>query len=596
MSNELIELNDPNNFIFDGNKVVIDPSENARLKLLQGNQDYTIDFNSDTGFTYDSSKVEFVGGQVQQIDKRPVNSLIGARLFDSVNANWAVDGASLIPTLSGTPVISGNKLSCVGSNGLYYQDTQFANGGNFVAKFKYTPNYSTSPATNVNLFAISEDTGTNNDVVIFNSPSGNNIRITSNGLSAITFGVWEPTALQEYVFEVICINNVVTLYIDNVQLGTSKTITPDLGAISNKLWLGAYAGIYNTSDGSFSDFIFYTSASQTDTYEIPLTAYPSSIVTTPELEKVGDGTIKQFNTFTTTESGSPKYTIQIGRSGDYLYWDGVAWVVSNNTYSQANDSATFNAKCQLLDIDGEIYGQFRIYFDDTNIQGAVDELTANINADIGYSTDVERIQLDTNNITILADQLLSLLESVNKTGSDDVTYVLGRDSSPVYWDGLNWVASDYTLSQSNTIAEIIDGKNDFLQQGAGAVIGVNWLLKSDDGSTTPEVINLNIGFDPFGEQPVFIESTYYSTLVDLSGTPIEGAIIKVRPNWIIANASITDNQYISTTTNVNGYWELKINIEDVEPDYLVWDVNGKIFQTNYVQGTIKFSELPLLYC
>lgn len=585
----LIELNDSANFIFDSSKVNIDNVNNATLKLQNNNnQVFNEDFADDTGFTYDPTKSEFVGDLLRQVDQRPANSIIGSTYSTSLDASFAADGfVDKSALIFGSPTISGGKMVCAGSDGVCYSDTIIgALSSDWVMKVKYTPNYTTSPPTNVNILSISQATGGTDDVVIFNSPSGNNIRVTANGLAASVFGTWNPTAGQEYVFEVFCVSNQVSVYIDNVQLGTAKTITPGQGTDSNFVHIGAYSVVYNVAQGDFRDFILYSIAPQTDVYDVPEFAYFETNAILPQFTYAGVGDIQLYTDLQTTSTSGTQYVI------DGEYWTGSAWATSDGSYAQSNDITTIvNNLASKSVVNDPI---ITVVFPDSDTQNNIDDLDFIYTGQI-YPTDLQIIQLNTSQITISADQLIDFIESVSVSGSDSITYVLERDTAPVYWDGAAWVTSDKSIAQSNTVVEVLQGSADFLQEGFGAILGVNWLLKSDDGSSTPQANTLTIEYDFFGEQPTLVESTIYSTLIDLSGSPIEGQEIKVRPVWILANRSITSGDYISTTTNVDGYWEIDIQLEDVPPDYLVWDIKGKIFQTRFVAGNNKYSTLPQLY-
>jgi hypothetical protein len=473
--------NQESDFIFDSNYIQFD--SDLGLKLVDNpGQDFIQNFDNDTGFIYDSTLAQFSGGTVNQIDKRPANSICGSQLSSVTDLNWGAIGfTDLTATLNGSPIISGGKLFCSGTQGLYWDDSLIgALSGNWVAKFKYTPNYTTTPAANVNIFALSQATGSTDQVVIFNSPSGNTLRITANGLAAVTFGVWTPTAGQEYVFEIICISNQVSLYIDGVQLGATQAISPWQGTTSNLVHLGAYSNLYNIADGSFRDLILYSTAAQTTAYTIPNAAYLESVVIVPEMEYTGAGTLISFDAFTTTEGGSPRYTLQIGQSGVYLYWNGSAWVASNDTYEQANDVATFNANVGSLSVSGEIYGQFKVIFGDTNVQSSVDQLTASLTAQI-YPTNNPIFSLAED---LSADELLSIAFTETITGSDLIRYVVKQNSDYLYWSGTEWITSDQSYAQSNISSDVIANITELnnSEENAYNLLG---FLHSSDGSTTP---------------------------------------------------------------------------------------------------------------
>ena len=558
MANEItldFNFDNPSNYIYDTSKIDVSGGQ-AKLKLIDSpNQNFELLFDNDTGFVYDPTKSEFVGSKVQQKDQRPTNSIIAAKYTNSLNANWGADGVATTAVLNGVPTLSGGKLVCTGSQGVYYEDVQIgALSGDLALKFKFTPNYSTGPASNVNLVTITQATGLVDSIIIFNSPAGNNIRITANGLSANSFGVWEPTAGQEYVFELFCISNVITLYIDGVQLGLGKTLTPSQGTTSNRLWIGACTNIYNNSQGSFDDVILYSLATQDENYTIPENIYLESAVTTPELEYTGTGTLISFDSFITIENNSPRYTIQIGQSGDYLYWDGSNWGVSDGTYNQATNTTVFNNNIGTLNVNGQIYGQFKIHFPDGNNQSAVDNLLASLTAQI-YPTDNPTIEP----VGLLGiEELIDFQEDVTKLGLDDIRYTLKKGNNFYWYNGVDWAVSNETYTETNTATEILNNILTFTND----YVTFKWFafIHSDDGSSTPAIKTLTIIFDFVGVG----EDKNLCNVWGYNYTP--ECLPDVRPFTVrlsndaskYLNLNIIRNPDITVTPRANGYWEVEL--------------------------------------
>lgn len=565
MGDKLIyEFDNKDNYTFDENKISLDLSD-ARLKLQSSSLPFTQNFDNDTGFIYDSSLAEFVGGVVRQKDQRPANSVIASSFTNSLNASWSEDGfLNDNYNANGTPTLSGGKAICIGANGLYYEDSLIGLlSGDWVAKFKYTPD-NVTPGSNANIFTISRSSGTTDQIMIFHSPAGNSLRITANGLAANTFGVWIPVAGQEYVFEIFCVSNQVTLFIDGVQLGAAKTINPAQGILSNRVWLGAYSTVYNLGDGSFDDFILYSSASQDENYTFPETVYLTSVVTLPEMEHVGDGSILSFDQFSTSESGTPRYTLQIGRSGIYLYNNTFEWVASDNTYSQANSESTFNSNVGTLDVEGEKYGQFRIIFPSTNTLSYVDILTATMTVNTGYLTTNPSIKPIT---TIRVEDLISLKTSPVDVGNNYKRFVVELDGVDKWVDNGVWKNSS-GFSESNTIEEINSYALSLIDEYGYIRFGM--YLHSDDGSVTPVATYVTVEFDFAGEAPDAINYCKvwgYLTDVEGNGTGeisiyLNKPFTTYKTNRQIYREKIT----IEADPDKNYYWEATLieneNMED----------------------------------
>lgn len=398
--------------------------------------------------------------------------------------------------------------------------------------------------------------------------------------------------------------------ITSTESGTPKYILDD------KYWSGS---AWVASDGSYSqantlvevnanigsltptgatlniDVVFDISYSQSsvDNLQINYTGnvYVETSVILPEMEHTGDGTIKLFNSLTSTYVGSPRILLEIGRSGDKLYWNGSAWVTSDETYDQATDPVTFNTNCSTLDVDGENYGQFTIVFPDSNTLSAYDTLTANMNVDIGYLTTNPTILTNT---SFKSDGLVNFIETAIKNGSDQIKYTLLKDSTE-YWNNTGtWETSDGTYSQSNLASEILTYIDDFLTEGYGYNIKVKAFLHSDDGTSTPYLDNILISYNFSGDDYTLSETVIYSNNFTIDGEAlIESLTVKPVYN-IYGLTTIIRNEEVIVTIQNNGYFEVHLYTEDVEPDYLLWKFNGKRVKTNFVSGYVKFSELTII--
>jgi hypothetical protein len=274
------------------------------------------------------------------------------------------------------------------------------------------------------------------------------------------------------------------------------------------------------------------------------------------MEHTGDGTIIDFNSFTTIEGGTPRYTLQIGRSGDYLYWNGTAWVVSDGSYAQSTDETTFNANVGSLPVSGEKYGQFKIHFTDTNTQSYVDKLTANMRVNNGYLTTNPTIE-PTGSFEM--DGLEGFVETATKSGSDEIKYILKKDNTWYYHNGTSWVVSNQSYSQSNTAVEIQTYKGSFTSTG----ISFKWrgFLHSGDGTDTPELDSLTISYDFFSSGESLNKCVVWGYAYDAEGDPsddniiikLNAGVVKYKTETTIVNETIT----ITPNSN-NGYWEVEL--------------------------------------
>jgi len=83
------------------------------------------------------------------------------------------------------------------------------------------------------------------------------------------------------------------------------------------------------------------------------------------------------------------------------------------------------------------------------------------------------------------------------TGSDTIKGVAQVNSQKLYHDGSNWVESDGTYLQSNTLSEINTNLATLLTQPSD--FNFIWFLHSNDGSTTPELNEQTINYDFEGQ-------------------------------------------------------------------------------------------------
>ena len=560
-------FDDPNDYDYNSDEIKIENGK-ASLKLQQGNIDFTEDFADDTDFTYDSDKAEFNGGQVQQKDQIPTDATFGANYSSNINGNWG-DGV-LTGTAYGGAAVSGGKLD------LKYSDLRYVEypaAGNFdvlvqtgCIRKKYTPNYSGSPGGDKTLVNICENVGIANNLLLIRHTGGGQIQIlvyssTGGAIVNANLGAWSPTASQEYELE---LNFDVTtgatrFFIDGTQFGSTQTGTGTRSSSIGLVRIGANLGLTDVSNFQIDDLIIFSTVQHTSNYTPGYTVesyrYLETSVILPEMEHSGDGTIKLFNTFSTTETGSPRYTLQIGRSGNYLYWTGSAWATSDGTYTQANDATTFNTNCGSLDVDGEDYGQFKIIFPDSNTQSSVDELTANMNVDIGYLTTNPYLKIKTGFRT---DELQGFIETAQKAGNDEIKYIFENDSQYYYWNGASWVIGDLIYNNSTIANDVNTNCQELVDESSVWYIYI--FFHSDDGSSTPELDNLNVTYSFAGEPEIIEKCLIWGYNYDNEGNPDQTAFTVYLnvPQTLYKIQTTILREIITITPDTQGYWEIEL--------------------------------------
>ena len=587
--------------ISDADKIGLSAGKAVCL-LQQDDVDFIEDFADDTDFTYDSDLAEFTSGLVRQKSQYPSSATFGANYNTDINGTFG--NGILIGNAIGGASITGNKLDLTGGGKCvnYEADLNADSQQVGTIKFKATPNYTGSPSTDEPLFTICKANGDSDNIIMLRLQSGGQLQIfiqNSTGvvITNVLLGIWNNVQGVEYEFELNydLTNGATRLFIDGIQFGDTQT---DTGIRDSNIAFLNVGGNYNNVqffNGYIEDFIIFNSVQHTLNYTKGYTIadykYLENSVVLPEMEKTGDGTIKLFNSLTSAYTGSPRILLEIGRSGDKLYWDGDSWEISDETYDQATDPVTFNTNCDSLDIDGEIYGQFIIVFPDSNILSSFDELTANMNVDIGYADDNPYIEPNT---TFRADGLAGFTEVSTKSGSDKIKHILKKNSIWYYHDGNDWVESNETYAQANTAAEIETYKADFLTEGYGKNIKLRSFLHSDDGSTTPALDTITISYNFSGDEATYSTVTIYGYLRNI--VEEETGILKIRSHWVTGDKVILTSTFYEETLT-DGYFEIPIQYETGNPpDYLEWRFNNKIYKTNFIeQNFVEFGELTVLY-
>lgn len=595
-----IEINypfdDPSNYTYNITELEVTGGL-TQLLLQSASLPFTENFDNDTGFTYDAAKAEFTGGQVQQKDTRPANATLYSGFTVDEDSNWG-DGSLVNSLLGGATWDSGRiDLTGVGAKRL----SMPGGGGNFdtagtvgCIRWKYVPNYGVLIGIR-NILNFNSDVGNNNSIIITQNGSSLiiDLRDSVGAQHLLIANIGNLTQFQEYIFELnFDFNGTSRFFMDGILKGSLNTSGWTRAAQSGTFFWGGTVG---GSDYWLDDVILFNAVQHTSDHagELPYsynaTIYVNNNVILPEMEHVGPGSILSFASFVTSETGSPKYTLQIGRSGNYLYWNGAAWAISDGSYAQSNDQATFNANVGSLPVSGEKYGQFKIHFPDSNTNSSVSTLTANMIVNTGYLTTNPK---GVTNTTFRADAIEGFTVSEVKSGSDEVKYILSKDSQNYYWNGSSWVVSNGTYSQANTAIEINTNKASLFTDGIGAVVGVSYLLHSDDGSTTPQLKGITIQYNFSGVDPTLIEATIWGWYYDIAGTPLNTKTIKVQvTRWLYGTRTVIDDDFIEATINSEGYFEVVLKYEDDIPTELKWVFGDNTIITNFKAGISRFKEL-----
>lgn len=440
----------------------------------------------------------------------PLNPKFYASYSEDINGDWG-DGV-LTGVATGGATVSGNKLDLNYSDTRFVEHTAASNADNQqkgCIRFLVTPNYSGTPAATMTFFTTNESAASNNnELVIFHQAGTGELRFNQRnaiGVSEVSFGaVWNPTSGTTYEIEVNYnfTTNKTRMFVGgnlhSSDLATSGTRSSAIGHfVIGTNWQESTVSNFGIEDILVFDHPQHIANYTPDWSNVRPYEYDSDVITLPEMEYTGAGALVSFDSITTTESNAPRYTLQIGRSGNYLYWDGGAWSISDNTYSQANPLATFVANIATLPISGEIYGQFRVYMQGSiGTQQSIDNLSLSLTAQI-YPTSNPTIDIDAAITATASGQGVTswnnFTASVTEGGSDTVTFILSDDNgtSWKYWSGSAWVVSS-GFAQSNSASTVDANIGSFPITTNGLKVKI--YLHSNNGITTPVIDNLVISY------------------------------------------------------------------------------------------------------
>lgn len=544
----------PSEYIFDSNKVSV--ASGQAVLVLEDDIGLTFNqpFTNDTGFTYDSNKTEFSGGQVQQKNQAPTDSIFGVSYTTDEDANFGDD--VLTGTLQNGAVVSGGRLDVTAGSTAACQYTGSNNNpvNAGAVKIKFTPNFSGSPASTgylfstngVNQFYLSLTSASNLRLIVKNDAGGNAIDVQSGGLT------WASGVEYEIEINFDVSGNVGNIYRDGTRIADETSFTGTRTSTGDTFVVGAYDSLIGGIDGYFADLLIFdtvqhTGTSYTPGYSVPDDLYLGDVITLPNFDYAAVGSIQQFTAFSTTEANAPRYVL----NGEY--WNGAAWVNSDDSYAQASSAADVNTNIATLTTTDIL--TIKVITQDGTSQMSVDDLTVTYTGQI-YPTDNPTVIF---NDTFRGEALESFTESATKLGSDEIKYTLTKGAVE-YWYSSGWVISDGTYAQSNTAAEIETNKATFTT--VGVTTQVKAFLHSDDGATTPTLSNVKVEYDFAGEAPDTIDKcTVWGYTKDNQGNVESKTItINLEPNIAQYKNYTTLYQETITITSdaTTGYWEAEL--------------------------------------
>lgn len=325
----------------------------------------SLDYSSSTGFTYDSSKIEFTNGAAALKNQYATDVLAAATFDSTMNFLYSKNGGTTAynAITGGTAIVSNKlKLSTTGDDIRWAAFNNAPTGGKGTIRFRITPHYTGTPASNQIFYQHMAQIGvTQNWCLIQHGADGNLILYVYNGANAAKATLsyaWSPTANTEYEIEGnYNTNGTHALYVDGSRVATNtSTSTADIrDSLISIIILGEHLNDPGTYSPNFSiqDLMIFseqqnTGATRTTGYSVPTTKYLTTDPTITLTTGVAASSLESFNAVTyASGSDSVKFHILVGAQA--RYWNGSAWANSDASLSQSNTAAEINTNASSLE-------------------------------------------------------------------------------------------------------------------------------------------------------------------------------------------------------------------------------------------------------
>jgi len=479
---------------FDYNSSYIEGNASSALlkKIDNPGQTFEQAFDSDSGFTYDSSKAEFDSGKVKSISYRPTYASLGHTFNLGFDYNWS-DNA-MVTTNNGATIVS-NKLRCVGNQ--YIEDEGVINiSGKGSIRLKLTALESGNPSAVQEIFKFQESkTSVDSMARVYhdtasawrfdgNRADGSSYKL-NQGLNTTVFTYGQTyELLMVWDFSI----GYISWFVDGTRIGFVATL-PSAGSISY-LKIGGGTG----ANFDIDDFVAYSEPlydNSTTNYTIGYTLqdydYLLNTVDLPVFNYSGIGSIQSIDDVILTYSGEPRIII-----GGY-YHNGSSWVVSDGSYAQANTPAEFASEVINFPVEGEVSVVVSLVFPNSNTQAEFDYFYIEITGQ-HYSTDNIDNYIIVSEGTYL-DGIGAITVDADYPTADTYLRVVAVFNNVSYnWSGSAWVPFDNDINNANTIDDFNDniGSFDFV---TGKLFKLKVFLCTDDETETPMLTSISMTYN-----------------------------------------------------------------------------------------------------
>jgi hypothetical protein len=377
-------------------------------------------------------------------------------------------------------------------------------------------------------------------------------------IANIMAGVWSPVAGTTYEIELDYDLNAGAnrVFINGAQFGLTDTHTGSRSGTIGQLVVGSnYNGTF-TSNFSISSLEIFSAvqhtANYTPGYTVPATIYAETNITCPTTSYTAPEIGLFLTAASSTESGTPGYTM------NSQWFNGSAIVASNGTYAQSNTKAQILALIAALAPTGIPLTSssitVNVILPAGNSPASVTVLGFSVSGYL-YPTGAQYIELAS---PIRTDDLVSAAAAFSAPTNTEVGFYLSVNGTPMWWNGSAWVASNQTIAQSNTTADITTNAPALAAQlTGGANINLGVLLQSLDRQTTPTITSQTLAYNfraPVSVPPYVCSVWAY--LYNILGTAIGNGSASG------AQLTVTLNQGFKVGEEIVGPWAQAFSFDD----------------------------------
>lgn len=553
------------NYSFDSDRVEVSGGK-GKLKYIDNpSQTFNEDFADDTDFTYDSGKAEFTDGKVQQTNQKPANctAFCNYEIDDSYDLVWgdgdlsgALYGITYLPEAG----VSGGYLKVATAK---YDPTSMDPGVKGTLRGVFQPRtfdkYAWWHKTFFFNCANLNGAEVRNNISLYLDVDGHiRLRMYDKDRNQIffgSFGYFEMNQYQwyevEFNFDTSAGQNWAKLFIDGVQLGSVSLSVGLRDSVDVDKLTVNHVSMYCNHWAMFDEVQHTSNYTPTDWSEFPPTdsIYFASTVELPVFTQSGSAELKQFDGFSTVQSGSPKYIL------NDKYFDGNSWVTSDGSYNQSNTITEINSNIDSLNASETVV--VKVLFTLSPTQSYVDDLTIEYTGSL-YSQENDKILF---NSSFRHEGLEGFTEIATKPTGTEIKYILKKGNTWYYHDGADWVESDETYSQSNTATEIETYKSSFVGD-VHTITYIKAFLHSEDMSKTPELDSVSVDYNFAGGTPDDIDiCSVWGFNKHADGT-VNQTPIKVRLNFgdtvRYKDTMVLHIDPYTLTPDSDGYWEVEL--------------------------------------